>query len=780
MNEQSPLLNSDHESMPAEGEAFDHSRSPVQPLPPAPLPLSNPSSHRLFSILNLILFFLIVCLGWVKYDSDHRIGDLSAQIATLSTRLEKVEKQSDANFFLLTDNLQTVQEKEKELESFASGLGDNVVQLNRSHDALSRVVGDHGKALARLSNGTSNADVLDKLRETKESLAKEMDLTKRNVSAVVSASQEEVETAKAVVTQRLDHTVLTVRAVVQNATEHIHQVQRNVTGQLDGMSARLAATVADLSAAVDSAKEAIHSEVDVVQANIEQYVAITNKQFAAENDFVKYQVAGTFTLLSVLIFLAHITSHARHYHKPDAQRRIMAVLWMVPVYSITSWLSLVRPDWEGCLSSVRDIVEAYVIYTFVGLLVAVLGDGLSFPELIDKLAAHVRQERRAVERFKQRQLCKDEEEGRTVLEEADREEDDEGGGGVLPTGRPKEHIVPPCSCPCSCECLCGPPRDPEAVAKAWLWQCQILAMQFVFVKPFSTFLPFVLQLCGVYDEEKAPAWWEDGQVNWQSPRLYVLIVQNLSVALAFTGLLSFFHGAEAELEWCNPWPKFLCIKGVVFATFWQNIVLQGMSTYGLVDERTAAQCQNLLICVEMLIASIAHLYVFPHHEWAPNYQRDRQRSLLLKDTMALGDFYRDMRRLVTPWQSALVQDQIMQNLEKLQETSHQHSQAILSEEEFKEKEEELLRQQPSAQPGTEAGDAGLEMLLTPSLPYYQTGQSLHLTFSAPSEDTADPSAPLCLLNEEDGNDGKAPCCSPRDGKADDVGIEDSKETQFER
>ena len=54
---------------------------------------------------------------------------------------------------------------------------------------------------------------------------------------------------------------------------------------------------------------------------------------------------GTFTLLGCLISLWHLTSHLRHYYKPDVQRRVMAVLWMVPIYSITSWLSLVFPRW---------------------------------------------------------------------------------------------------------------------------------------------------------------------------------------------------------------------------------------------------------------------------------------------------------------------------------------------------------------------------------------------------------------------------------------------------
>lgn len=53
----------------------------------------------------------------------------------------------------------------------------------------------------------------------------------------------------------------------------------------------------------------------------------------------------------------------------------MAVLWMVPIYSITSWLSLVWPKLEPFLAAVRDCYEAYAIYTFIGLLIAIIEDG---------------------------------------------------------------------------------------------------------------------------------------------------------------------------------------------------------------------------------------------------------------------------------------------------------------------------------------------------------------------------------------------------------------------
>lgn len=77
-----------------------------------------------------------------------------------------------------------------------------------------------------------------------------------------------------------------------------------------------------------------------------------------------------------------------------------------------------------------------------------------------------------------------------------------------------------------------------------------------------------------------------------------------------------------------------------------------MSAFGLVDAKAASQINNFLICVEMLIASLAHFYVFPHHEWHPTYQKQRERTLLIQDTMALRDFVQDMRSMMTSRKAA--------------------------------------------------------------------------------------------------------------------------------
>ena len=43
------------------------------------------------------------------------------------------------------------------------------------------------------------------------------------------------------------------------------------------------------------ASATIHGEVETVKESVEEYVNITNEQFAKENDFVKYQLAGKMT-----------------------------------------------------------------------------------------------------------------------------------------------------------------------------------------------------------------------------------------------------------------------------------------------------------------------------------------------------------------------------------------------------------------------------------------------------------------------------------------------------
>jgi len=54
--------------------------------------------------------------------------------------------------------------------------------------------------------------------------------------------------------------------------------------------------------------------------------------------------------------------------------------------------------------------------------------------------------------------------------------------------------------------------------------------------------------------------------------------------------------------------------------------------------------QNFLICLEMLLFSIAHFYCFPTEEWNPDYRARATRGFT--ESLALGDFLQDVKLIL--------------------------------------------------------------------------------------------------------------------------------------
>jgi hypothetical protein len=129
------------------------------------------------------------------------------------------------------------------------------------------------------------------------------------------------------------------------------------------------------------------------------------------------------------------------------------------------------------------------------------------------------------------------------------------------------------------------------------------------------------------------------------------MIQNLSVFFAFAGLLKFYHAVRDDLLWCQPFSKFICIKGVVFMTFWQGLIISilinlnpramGWEEGDGDEDRNkdmAAMLQNILICLEMLFFSLAHFCVFPTDEWEEGYRPKEME----KPGIAIHDFVKDV------------------------------------------------------------------------------------------------------------------------------------------
>ena len=84
-------------------------------------------------------------------------------------------------------------------------------------------------------------------------------------------------------------------------------------------------------------------------------------------------VAGFCSCVALVVSCWHIGMHLTYYRNPEAQRSIVRILMIVPLYSMSSFVALVAEDVGLYFELVRDIYEAYVIYLFLCLIISFAG-----------------------------------------------------------------------------------------------------------------------------------------------------------------------------------------------------------------------------------------------------------------------------------------------------------------------------------------------------------------------------------------------------------------------
>lgn len=170
-------------------------------------------------------------------------------------------------------------------------------------------------------------------------------------------------------------------------------------------------------------------------------------------------------------------------------------------------------------------------------------------------------------------------------------------------------------------------------------------LQFVLVKPTGALLK-------LYSVEKLSD-------HMQTlVRIVMVLVNNASVSLALYGLVMFYHAAHDVLLDHEPLPKFISVKAVVFFSFWQGVAIQLAIRAGVLHDvkgvsatEQATGLQDLLICLEMFIAAVAHYFVFSYKEYqtqrhdgaSPALSRRRQLVRNFADIFDFRDVLSDAR-----------------------------------------------------------------------------------------------------------------------------------------
>ncbi|EPS60656.1 hypothetical protein M569_14147, partial [Genlisea aurea] len=254
--------------------------------------------------------------------------------------------------------------------------------------------------------------------------------------------------------------------------------------------------------------------------------------------------------LSLFLTCHHLTS----YTNPSEQKWIVAVISMVPVYATESIISLWSPKLSLYCDILRNCYEAFALYAFGRYLIACLGGEAEVEKLL-------------------------EDEGRNKMEEPLLE--------IPPEEKTfRNFFFRPCRLG----------RDLFNIIRFGL-------VQYMILKTLCAFLAFILEMVGVYG---------NGNFKWYYGYPYITIVMNFSQMWALYCLVQFYNVTYQRLQPIKPLAKFISFKAIVFATWWQGvgIVLLGEFKVFPKEEKFQAGLQDFLICIEMAMAAVAHIFVF--------------------------------------------------------------------------------------------------------------------------------------------------------------------------
>ncbi|KAF8066552.1 DUF300 domain-containing protein [Lyophyllum atratum] len=266
-------------------------------------------------------------------------------------------------------------------------------------------------------------------------------------------------------------------------------------------------------------------------------------------------LAGVSTVIAVAVSAMSIYLQLKNYRKPILQRMVIRIMIMVPLYAISSLISLFSLEAAFVIDAIRDIYEAFVIYCFFSLLLSYLGGE------------------------------------RSLL--------------ILLHGRPPKPPIFPVS-------LFKREIDVSDPYTFLFLKRGIL--QYVQVKPILAAVTLILKAVGKFNE---------GDFRANSGYLYVSIVYNTSICLSLYCLAVFWLCVNDDLKPFRPVPKFLCVKGILFFSFWQSIGISILVAAGAIRrlgpytdaEHISLGLTDTLICLEMPLFAFAHMYAFSHADY---------------------------------------------------------------------------------------------------------------------------------------------------------------------
>lgn len=409
------------------------------------------------------------------------------------------------------------------------------------------------------------------------------------------------------------------------------------------------------------AKVLLYGSIIATVAGVVWY-SLELKNNGTDPHLIAWFSAGAFVLLGFPISIYGIIMHLSNYYRPNIQCYVVRILWMVPLYSIESWLCLRFHKYAIYIETLRDCYESYVLYCFFQYLIEVLGGEEALVLMLkDKSPT------RGMHMWGMHCCLKPWLMGQPVSRRTSYgplaplpERKGVGGGGGSAKGLPV-----------------GVSSVPNRAMKRVRWtspffvKCKLGVLQYVILKFVSSIFVMVLEIYGLYKE---------GDFTPKGGYLYICILTNTSQCWALYCLIFFYYATKNELGPIRPVGKFLSVKALVFFTWWQSVGISILYNMGFIphytmstttgkdgagvgdgaegsvvddwsSEDVAKGLQDYLICIEMFIGAIVHTFVFPHTDYLAPLGRNGEGILSGKE---FGGGGKRLGRKGRPWNAALM------------------------------------------------------------------------------------------------------------------------------
>eukprot|EP00796_Vickermania_ingenoplastis_P002494 gene2494-1554_t len=138
--------------------------------------------------------------------------------------------------------------------------------------------------------------------------------------------------------------------------------------------------------------------------------------------------------------------------------------------------------------------------------------------------------------------------------------------------------------------------------KRWVLQCAL-------IKPVTSFIAMVGSPLGIYSENNFSA---------ANVYTYTCILLNFSLTWALYYLVLFEVELEKELYYAQTFLKFLCVKSIIFFSYWQSVCVTILVFFHIFNlgsdeeekERISCLLQDLLMCYELVPVAFLHRAAF--------------------------------------------------------------------------------------------------------------------------------------------------------------------------